>query len=129
MLLLLLLWLLIHMPRLSYLIKVSTPSDLSGISSSIWILDSGASNHMSYDRNSFLSLNPTSSLSVLTADGTPMPLGGIGSVSTSKLSLSNVYYIPNLTLSLVSISQLCDSSYSITFSSTHCHVQIHNPGG
>jgi len=99
-------------------IKGSTPSDLLGISSSIWILDSGASNHMSYDRKSFLSLNPTSSISTLTVDGTPMSLEGIGSVSTSKLSLSNVYYIPNLTLNLVSVSQLCDYGYSITFSST-----------
>jgi hypothetical protein len=104
-------------------IKGLTPSNLSGISSSVWIFDSGASHHMSYDRKSFLSLNSTSSMSVMTADGTPMPLAGIGSVSTSNLSLSDVYYIPNLTMSLVSVSQLCDSGYSVMFSSTHCYVQ------
>ncbi|CAJ2637857.1 unnamed protein product [Trifolium pratense] len=111
-----------HATSVSY-VKGLTPSNLSGISSSIWIFDSGASHHMSYDRKSFLSLNPTSSMSVMTADGTPMSLAGIGSVSTSNLSLSDVYYIPNLTMSLVSISQLCDSGYSVMFSSTHCYVQ------
>jgi hypothetical protein len=108
-------------------IKGLTPSNCSGISS-IWILDSGASHHMSYDRKSFLSLNPTSSMSIMTADGTPMPLAGIGSVCTSNLSLSDVYYIPNLTLSLASVSQLCDSGYSVMFSSTHCQVQDPHSG-
>ncbi|CAJ2639186.1 unnamed protein product [Trifolium pratense] len=64
----------------------------------------------------------------MTADGTPMPLAGIGSVSTSNLSLPDVYYIPNLTLSLASVSQLCDSGYSVMFSSTHCHVQDPHSG-
>ena len=96
---------------------------VSGVSSSIWILDSRAANHMSYYRKSCLSLNPTSSMSMLIAHGTIMPLAGIGSVSTSKLSLYNVYCIHNLTLILAFISQLWDSGYSITFSSTHCNVQ------
>ncbi|PNX59249.1 gag-pol polyprotein, partial [Trifolium pratense] len=67
------------------------------MSSSIWILDSGASHHMSYDHKSFLSLNSKPSMSVMTADGTLMPIAGIG--------------------------QLCDSGYSVMFSSTHCYVQ------
>ncbi|PNX95116.1 SPX domain-containing protein 1-like, partial [Trifolium pratense] len=55
-------------------IKGLNPSSLSDISSSIWILDYGASHHMSYDHKSFVSLNPKSSMSVLTADGTHMPI-------------------------------------------------------
>ncbi|PNX69588.1 gag-pol polyprotein, partial [Trifolium pratense] len=49
----------------------------------------------------FLATQPhatsVSSIEVMTADGTPMPVAGIG--------------------------QLCDSGYSVMFSSTHCHVQ------
>ncbi|PNX63832.1 gag-pol polyprotein, partial [Trifolium pratense] len=66
-----------HATSVSY-VKGLNPSSLSSISSSIWIFDSGASHHMSYDCKSFLSLNPTSSMSVMTADGTPMSLAGIG---------------------------------------------------
>lgn len=83
---------------------------------------------MSYDDKSFVSMNPVSSMSVMTADGTPMPLAGIGSVSTSNLSLSNVYHIPKLTLSLASVSQLCYFGYSIIFSSNSCCVQDPHSG-
>jgi hypothetical protein len=110
-------------------VKGLNSSNMSGMSPSIWILDSGASHHMSYDNNSFVSLKPASSMSVMTADGTPMPLAGIGSVRTPNMSFSDVYYIPSLTLSLASVSQLCDSGYSVTFSSTSCCVQDPHSGG
>ncbi|KAK0598489.1 hypothetical protein LWI29_035151 [Acer saccharum] len=99
------------------------PPSSSGMSSSIWVLDSGASHHMSPDSSSFVSLCPATSVSVMTADGSPMPLAGVGSIVTHNISLSNVYHIPNLTLNLVSVSQLCDSGYSVSFSSIYCHVQ------
>lgn len=70
----------------------------------MWILDLGASHHMSYDFKSFVSLNIAPSMSVMTADGTHMPLAGIGFVSTPNLSFYDVYYIPNLTLSLASVN-------------------------
>ncbi|KAK0599286.1 hypothetical protein LWI29_003954 [Acer saccharum] len=103
-------------------IGLLSPSS-SGMFSSTWVLDSGASHHMSPNLSYFVSLCPTSSLSVMTADGTPMPLAGVGSVVTPCVSLSNVYHIPNLTLNLVSVSQLCDFGYLVYFSSTSCHVQ------
>ena len=84
-------------------------SSLSGISSSLWIFDSGVSHHMSPDLSSFVSLSPTSSVSVMITDGTPMPLVGVGSIITPYMSLSNVYHIPSPTLNLVSVSQLCES--------------------
>jgi hypothetical protein len=35
-------------------------------------------------------MSPSPSIPVMTADGTPMPLGGVGSVVTPHLSPSNV---------------------------------------
>lgn len=99
-------------------IKCSNYSSQSSMSPSTWILNYGTSHHMSYDDKAFVSLNPFSCMPVMTVDGTHMPLVGIGSVSTTNISLFYFYYILSLTLSLPSISQLCDSSYSITFSST-----------
>lgn len=72
---------------------------------------------------SLVSLNPILFISIIIADGTPMPLAGIGFISISNLSFLNVYYIPKLILNLASVGQLCDSSYSILFSSTNCYVQ------
>ena len=100
-------------------------SSPSSISSSLWVLDSGASHHMSPDLSSFVSLSPNSSMSVMTANGTPMPLVGVGSIVTPSLSLSNGYDIPSLTLNLVSVSQLCQLGYSVSFSFSTFYV--HNP--
>lgn len=77
---------------------------------------------MSYDPKSFAYLNLASSMFVLTVDDTHMSVAGVGSVHTTNLSLCDVYYIPNLTLILDSVSQLCDSGYSVVISSISCHV-------
>ena len=108
--------------------SVSSPIGLSsscssGTSPILWVLDYGASHHMSPDLSSFVSLSHYSSVSVLTADGTPMPLAGCGSIVTPCLSLPDVYYIPKLTINLVSVSQLCESGYLVFFSSSACYVQ------
>ena len=91
-------------------------SSPSGIPSSFWILDSGASNHMSPHRSSFISLLPRSPIYVLSASASSMQVEGVGSVVTPKISLNNVFYIPDLALNLVSVSQLCKSGYWVFFS-------------
>ncbi|XP_057981207.1 uncharacterized protein LOC131166644 [Malania oleifera] len=104
-------------------VSLSSPTP-SGISSSLWVFDSIASPHISPSFSSFASIHPSfSSNSVVTADGTSVTLKGIGSIHTHNFSLSDVYCIPNLTMSLVSVGQLCDTGYSIHFSFTFCHVQ------
>jgi len=100
------------------------PHSSSGMSHSEWVLDSSASHHMSPDFSSFTSVSPLSSIPVITADGTPMPLAGVGFVVTPHLSLSNVYLIPQLKLNLASIGQICDSGdYLVMFSGSFCCVQ------
>jgi hypothetical protein len=100
------------------------PHSSSSMSHSEWVLDSGASYHMSPDSSSFTSVSPLSSIPVMTADGTPMPLAGVGSVVTPHLSLPNVYLILKLKLNLASVGQICDSGdYLVMFSSSFCCVQ------
>jgi len=63
-------------------------------------------------------MSSSPSIPVITADGIPMSLAGVGSIVTPHLSLPNVYLISKLKLNLASISQLCDSSdYLVSFSS------------
>ncbi|GKF08644.1 hypothetical protein Tco_0042868, partial [Tanacetum coccineum] len=69
-----------------------------------WLLDSGATHHMSYLLSQFISLNLNSSKSIVAVNGDSMPLAGIGSVDTPNVALSDVYYIPNLTMNLASVS-------------------------
>jgi len=88
----------------------------SGMSHSKWVLDSGASYHMSPNSSSFTSVSLLSSIHVMIVDGTPMPLAGVGSVVTPHLFLSNVYLIPKLKLNLASVGQICDSGdYLVMF--------------
>lgn len=59
---------------------------------------------------------------MVTADSTPMSLLGVGLIVLPSVSLFDVYYIPSLTLNLVSVSQLCQSGYLIFFSSSNCSI-------
>ena len=103
------------------------PHSSSSMSHFEWVLDSGASHHISPDSSSFTSVSPLSSIPVMTADGTPIPLAGVGSIVTPHLSLPNVYLIPKLKLNLASVSQICDSGdYLVMFSSSFCclHAKV-----
>ena len=60
---------------------------------SIWILDSGASHHMYPYSSCFTSMSHSSSIHVMTVDGTPMPLACVGFVATPNLSLSLMFII------------------------------------
>ena len=93
------------------------------MSASIWILDYGASHHMSPNFCFFVFMSHSSSIIVMTVVGTLMPLAGVGFVVTPNISLSNVYYILKLKLNLVAVGQLCDYGDLVTFSSCYCFVQ------
>ncbi|KAH7846419.1 hypothetical protein Vadar_013836 [Vaccinium darrowii] len=49
--------------------------------------------------------------------------GSIIPTPSSSLSIPNVFYVPQLSLSLLSISQLSDSGFDVLFSSSGCVVQ------
>ena len=60
---------------------------------------------------------------VMIGNDTLLPLASISVVITPYLSLPHVYHILNLTLNLVYVVQLCDSSYLVSFPTTFCFVQ------
>jgi len=94
------------------------------MSHSKWVLDFGASHHMSLDSSSFTSMSPSPFILVMTADDTPMPLAGVGFVVTPHLSFPNVYPIPKLKLNLAYVGQLYDfGDYLVMFSGSFCCVQ------
>ena len=96
--------------------SVGQLNNSSGMSSSIWILDSSVFHHMSLDSSCFAFMSHSSFIPIMIADGTPMLLAGVGYVVTSNLSLFNIYHIFKLTLNFSYIGQLCDSRNLVTFS-------------
>jgi hypothetical protein len=85
-----------------------------------WILDSGASIHVTRTSSEFASYIPFRSIckeTIQTVDRTPQPIQGMGIVEcTPSITLSSVLYVPSFSGSLVSLSSLVDHM--------GCHVTL-----
>jgi len=89
-----------------------------------WILDSGASFHITSDCTSLSSIRPLStSITVQTADGSTLPVLGHGTLLSSSFHVPIVSYVPNLTMQLISAGQLTDHGCRVIFDSDSCRVQ------
>jgi hypothetical protein len=94
-----------------------------------WILDSRASFHMTHDSthlDSFSLLH--SSVSVKTADGTPLPIVGQGTLYTSSFHVSSVSHVPQLYLQLFSTGQITYHGCHVILDSDFCSIQDRRTG-
>ena len=83
-----------------------------------WILDSGATDHMTPLSHNFTSYEPVApGKYVQTADGTLLPVIGIGAINLQPIGLINrVLHVPKQFESLVSVQRLAKlKNYSILF--------------
>jgi hypothetical protein len=97
-------------------------STLTGtIEDDMWIIDSGASRHMTGDQAKLSNLNEKkTSYKVELGDKSTYPVEGFGQASVklksgNNVHLSNVLYVPGLEKNLVSISCLEDKGNIIAF--------------
>ena len=100
-------------------------------SSGPWILDFGASNHLSNNKNLFSSLTITSPLPMITlANGSQTMAKGIGSTCPlPSVPLTYVLYVPDCPFNLISINKLtCDLNCLITFSNNSITLQDRSTG-
>ena len=74
----------------------------------MWILDSGATDHITPNLNVFETYEPLETTKQITmANGTLVPIQGQGKVNLGpKLSIKQVLHIPNLSTNLISIHHL-----------------------
>ena len=89
-----------------------------------WILDSGASMHMTGRRDLFDWLRKWETTCVGLPDGTKTVANEMGYVKLSKdLCLKNVLYVPSLKCNLISIGQLLkEKDYIVTFTDSFCVI-------
>ena len=67
-----------------------------------WILDSGASFHMTPDRTSLSSISSSSlPITVQTADGSSISVAGQGTLLSPSFHVPAVSYVPKLTMQLI----------------------------
>ena len=90
-------------------LNISTP-----VSNSAWIIDSGATDHMTFDSRQVSPLKSSSKNSVSTANGTSIPIIGEGSLSlTNTLNLDFVLVVPSLNYNLLLVSQITTALFCV----------------
>jgi hypothetical protein len=94
-----------------------------------WILDSRGSFHMTHDSTHLDSLSLLHSfVSIKTADGTPLPVVGQGTLYTSNFHVSSVSHVPQLHLQLFSAGQITDHGCRVILDFDSCSIQDHRTG-
>ena len=95
------------------------------LSSALWIIDSGATHHVSHDKDLFESLSDSLNRSVTLPTGQNINIKGISQIRLNEyLLLTNVLYIPDFRLNLLSISQLSkDLRCRVMFDQSSCVIQ------
>ncbi|XP_059072885.1 uncharacterized protein LOC131873719 [Cryptomeria japonica] len=92
--------------------------------SSIWVLDSGCSHHMTGDKNKFSALENHPGGFVKFGDNTGLYITGMGTIMINKdTPINDVYYVEGLKYNLLSISQICDSGRQVVFNSYGCVIK------
>lgn len=83
-----------------------------------WILDSGATSHMSRRKEYFHSLRDTKQ-SIVLASGEMIYAEGVGDIKlktqTATLTLHNVWYVPQLHSNFISITKVIKAGHSVIF--------------
>ena len=98
----------------------------SNQTSSPWIIDSGATDHMTSCSNFFSTYKSCAgNQKIKIADGSLLAIAGTGSIVISpSLTLHNVLHVPKLSCNLLSISKLTnDLKCQANFYSSRCEFQ------
>jgi len=82
----------------------------------MWYLDSGCSKHMTVEASQLINLKWKLAGFVTYGDNNRGRILGVGDIgSGNKVIVKDVLLVEGLKYSLLSISQLCDRGYRITF--------------
>ncbi|KAL2243773.1 UNVERIFIED_CONTAM: Retrovirus-related Pol polyprotein from transposon TNT 1-94 [Sesamum indicum] len=98
----------------------------TGIGLSSWIIDTGATNHVCANIASFHSFaKPATPHFIHLPDGSKSAVTYVGSVQLSdKITLHNVFFVPQFSVNLISVSQLCThTSFQLLFTKESCFLQ------
>jgi len=95
------------------------------LSSATWVIDSGATHHVSHDRSLFSSLDTSVLSAVNLPTGPTVKISGVGTLKLNDdILLKNVLFIPEFRLNLISISSLTDDIGSrVIFDKNSCEIQ------
>ncbi|CAO2142784.1 unnamed protein product [Urochloa humidicola] len=88
-----------------------------------FILDSGATAHVTGNASLFPSLMPVrQGGKVRAANGHQLDIRGYGAVVMENFRVNNVLYVPGLSCNAISLSRLIKLDYSVAFSRAGCLI-------
>jgi len=91
-----------------------------------WLIDSGCTNHMTYDKSTFKDLKPIDVLKIKIGNGDYIQAKGKGTISISTSSgaklISDVLYVPEIDQNLLSVGQLLEKGFKLFFEHKHCLI-------
>ncbi|KAK8933421.1 hypothetical protein KSP39_PZI015880 [Platanthera zijinensis] len=92
-----------------------------------WYIDSGCSSHMAYKKETFATLDETHKAEVYLGDGKASKLEGKGSINIITSSgqvkqITDVQFVPKLAQNLLSVGQLLQKGYNVSFSQNLCSI-------
>jgi len=92
-----------------------------------WIINSGASQHLSHNHIQFLSYkNVTPGHNITIADGTKIHTHGIGDIKvlteSGEIMLTEVWHVPNIGASFISVARTVDVGYKVEFEKSKCYI-------
>ncbi|XP_076931080.1 uncharacterized protein LOC143596106 [Bidens hawaiensis] len=89
----------------------------------IWYMDSGCSRHMTCDKRSLVNYEEKYEGPVaFGSDENGGKIAGKGILTNGKVSFDNVFHVDGLQYNLLSISQMCDKGYKVSFDDSHCFI-------
>lgn len=102
-------------------------ADTSATKRSGWYVDSGCSNHMTWNVEKLCNLEKVKSdLKIKVANGEEIPVEGRGDVKvsgSSDFTLKKVLHVPRLSMNLISVSDLVKKDFAVNFDKRGCTIK------
>jgi len=110
--------------------SVAFTINVDTLSSNGWYIDSGATSHMTNDRNFFTEFSETKPVKVTVANGQYMMSEGVGdgylhcqtSDDVKRILVKDVLYVPALETNLLSVKRLTKQGNVVTFEGNNCII-------
>jgi hypothetical protein len=94
--------------------------------SNIWFLDSGCSNHMTGNKGLFEDLNTSVKAQIKLGNDNIVEVMGKGAINvitnSGKKTIPDVYFVPGLKHNLISVGQLTQKGYRVSFENNVCTI-------
>lgn len=118
----------VQQPRDEFLFAISTGGDAD------WIIDSGATCHVTCDRNSFITMNAANN-DLTVANGEKIRVEGKGTChidfinaagKVSSAKIDDVLYAPTIKGNLLSVKKLTSKGFTVNFIKNGCEIKQDN---